>query len=150
MTELKIKRAGVEPPKTTGVSSGGAAGRPEGSDFADSVKTARKTLLDGELRKMLDQTRALGEVFLRSPDEEKLDRYKQGIKEYLERASKEAFSLRQEFGTAHGGQQKVYQLVETVNKEIDSLTQETLQKDKALALLSSLDEIRGLVLDLFS
>lgn len=150
MVDLKIKSTGIEPGKPS--VSGNAVSpvqRPAGS-FSESVTSARKSILDGELRQMLDQTRKLGDVFLRSPDEPKLEKYKQAIREYLGRASKEMFSLKQETGDAREGRQKVYQLVETVNKEVDTLTRETLQKDQALNLLASLDEIRGLVLDLIT
>lgn len=150
MVDLKIKGTGIEPGKSSaGSPAPSPVQRPAGS-FAESVTAARKNILDGELRQMLDQTRKLGDVFLRLPDEPKLEKYKQAVREYLGRASKEMFSLKQETGDAQEGRQKVYQLVETVNKDVDTLTRETLQKDKALTLLASLDEIRGLVLDLIT
>ena len=58
------------------------------------------------------------------------------------------FSLKEELGNEKEGQRKVYQLVETLDKEVDALTRETLQKDKALLLLGSLDDLRGLIVDL--
>ena len=149
MVDLKVKGPGLEPSKTA-LGGGMAAGKSNGTGFSESVKTARRSLVDGELKGMLDQTRRLGDVFLKSPDESKMNSYKQAIKEFLERAGKELFSLKQEMGNASQGQQKVYQLIETVDREVDSLTRETLQKDKALLLLGSLDDIRGLVLDLIS
>lgn len=149
MVDVKIKGNTVEPAKPQ-ISSSGSSPKTGGPAFSDSVKSARRTVLDGELKAMLEQTRTLGDTFFRSPDEGKLDRYKSAIREYLDRARNELFSLKQEFGSAQGGQQKVFQLVETVNKEVDDLTRETLQKDKALQLLGSLDDIRGLVLDLIT
>lgn len=109
---------------------------------------ARQSLIDGSLRDVLTIVRARGERFLRSPDEEKLEDYKDGIKQYLERARKEMFSLKEELGSEKDGQRKVYQLVETIDRDVDALTRETLQKDKALTLLGSLDDLRGLIVDL--
>ncbi|HEY9069603.1 MAG TPA: YaaR family protein [Candidatus Ozemobacteraceae bacterium] len=151
MVDIKVKGNGVDParseaakrPATTAGGTGKAA-------FGTSLKTARRQVLEGDLRAMLDQVRGLGDRFLKAPDEDKLDAYKDAISQYLERVSKETFSLRQELGDLRDGQQKVYQLVETVKQDIDGLTRETLQKDKALGLLGSLDDIRGLVLDLFT
>jgi uncharacterized protein YaaR (DUF327 family) len=148
MSDLRVKGVGVEPPKSH-VGEPAATSRPDAGEFSDSVKIARKNLLDGELKKMLEQTRVLGEAFFRGPNEEKLEKYKQGIKEFLEKATKELFALKQEFGFSRGGQQKVFQLVETVNREVDTMTRENLLKDKALQLLGTLDDIRGLILDLF-
>ncbi len=154
MSDLKVKGHGLDPagPGTPGagkVPAGVTPGAGEPS-FNASMKQAHRTRLDGELKEILGTIRALGDRFLRSPDEAKLNSYKDGIKGYLKRIATELFSLRQETGSPKDGQQKVYQLVETVDAEIDSLTRETLQKDKALALLASLDEIRGLVLDLIT
>lgn len=149
MTDLKIKGPAIDPGSQplSGKTGSAAVTAPP---FADTLKQARVSQLDGELKEILSKIRAMGDRFFRSPDEEKLDAYKNGIKGYLQRVGKEMFSLRQETGNPKDGQQKVYQLVETVNSEIDNLTRQTLQKDKALQLLASLDDIRGLVLDLIT
>jgi hypothetical protein len=151
MVDLKIKGTGIETkaPNTGGLPVN-AGTRNEGPQFAGMVKGARRQVVDGELKSLLEQTRTIGERFLKSPDETKLNTYKSALKDYLNRASKELFSLKQEFGASHQGQQKVYQLVETIDREVDTLTRETLQQDKALQLLGSLDEIRGLILDLIT
>lgn len=149
MTALKIKGPSLDagaPPQTGKAATGQISSPP----FADSLKDARAAQLDGELKEILSKIRALGDRFFRSPDGEKLDAYKGGIKQYLQRVGKEMFSLRQETGTPKDGQQKLYQLVETINSELDDLTRKTLQQDKALQLLASLDDIRGLVLDLIT
>jgi len=140
---------------TTGTTGAGGTSGPGGvgsgkaqeGGFAESVKTARRELLDGDLRKILDQVRARGDQFLRNPTHATLDHYKDGIKQFLQRAKKELFSLKEENGPKKDGQQKVFQLVETVDADVNALTQETLQKDRSLSLLASLDEIRGLVLN---
>jgi len=151
MVDIKVKSPVVDTTRhETPKRSGGATGGVPQSQFGTAMKSARRQVLDGDLRQMLDQVRNFGDTFLKSPDEEKLDQYKDAISQYLERVSKETFSLRQELGSMKDGQQKVYQLVDTVKHDIDGLTRETLQKDKALGLLSSLDDIRGLVLDLFT
>ncbi|HOY66522.1 MAG TPA: YaaR family protein [Candidatus Ozemobacteraceae bacterium] len=151
MVDLKVKGNGLDPARNEAAKrSATPAGGTGKAAFGSSLKTARRQVLDGDLRQMLDQVRGFGDRFLKSPDEEKLDAYKDAISQYLERVSKETFSLRQELGEMRDGQQKVYQLVETVKQDIDGLTRDTLQKDKALGLLGSLDDIRGLVLDLFT
>jgi len=151
MVDIKVKGPAVDPARreATKKSSGTSAGTDRAA-FGSAVKTARRQVLEGDLHQMLDKVRSIGDVFFRSPDEEKLDDYKDAVSQYLDRVSKETFSLRQELGSMKDGQQKVYQLVDTVKHDIDGLTRESLQKDKALALLGSLDEIRGLVLDLFT
>lgn len=151
MVDIKVKGPGLDSAgRETTKKTGGIAGEAGGARFGTAIKSARRQVLDGDLRQMLDQVKILGDKFFRSPDEDGLDTYKDAISQYLDRVSKETFSLRQELGSMKDGQQKVYQLVDTVKSDIDGLTRESLQKDKALALLGSLDDIRGLVLDLFT
>ena len=114
------------------------------------MKSAHRGQVDGELQSLLDAVKANGDRFLKSPNETRLESYKDSIQAFLKRAGKELFSLKEEFGAAGRGQQKVYQLVETVNRDLDALTRETLEKDKALQLLSALDDIRGLLIDLIT
>jgi len=147
MVDLKISGGNLDNVSSPNVGKP-TAGKAGEINFYDSVVTAQKSLVDGDLKEMLAQVRSLGDRFFKSPDENTLESYKSGIKSYLERVSKELFSLKQESGTPKEGYQKVYQFVETLDSETDSLTRETLQKDKSLRLLASLDEIRGLVLDL--
>ncbi|MBF0500892.1 MAG: DUF327 family protein [Candidatus Riflebacteria bacterium] len=116
--------------------------------FSESIGSARRTLIDGSLRDVLAIVRARGERFLRSPEEKLLEEYKDGITQFLERARKELFALKEELGSEKDGQRKVFQLVETIDRDVDMLTRETLQKDKPLLLLASLDDIRGLIVDL--
>lgn len=155
MNDLKVKTPGLDPAgtpvagKAPQTAVGGATSGPA-APFQDTLKQAERARLDGELKEILSTIRTLGERFVRAPDENKLNSYKDGIRQYLQRISKELFSLRQEPGSTKDGQQKIYQMVETVNHDLDSLTRETLQKDRALSLLASLDEIRGLVLDLIT
>lgn len=117
--------------------------------FHGALKQARRHLLEGSLNEMLIAVRRLGKQFLQTPDEKNLDEYRDAVSQYLEKISREIFALKQEMGTAsQDGQQKVYQLVETVNQEMEEITRETFKQEKALKLLSSLEEIRGLVLDI--
>lgn len=146
---MRVKRSG-ESITGGGKSSVGGSGKTklESLTFASTIRESSRNILDGELTEMLAEVRRLGEVFMKSPDEDSLDIYKDAIKQYLTRISREIFSVRQESGAAQEGRRKIYQLVEVVRSDLDSLTRETLQKDKALSLLASLDDIRGLVLDL--
>lgn len=162
MIDFKVGGSNIDPRSNTGPGKGpvsgssgatasgtgtAGAGKNQEGTFADSVKGARRELLDGDLRKIIDQVRTRGDQFLRNPTHATLDFYKDGIKQFLQRAKKELFSLKEENGPKKDGQQKVFQLVETLDADVNALTQETLQKDKSLSLLASLDEIRGLVLN---
>lgn len=116
--------------------------------FGTALRTARREALDGDFQTLLAEVRARGKRFLDRPDENTLETYKDGVRQFLKKVATEVFALKEDAGRPQDGQQKIYQLVETVREDLDSLTRSTLQQDKALGLLASLDDIRGLVLDL--
>ena len=117
-------------------------------EFNTQLKTAKKSVFDGDLKSLISMVKDLGDKFLRSPDEKLLHSYKDSIKDFLNKISTDFISLREEFGAKQEGEQKVYQLVKTAESEVESLTKETLTESKAVDLLASLDDIRGLVLDI--
>ena len=153
MVDLKIHSPTTEArprPKMSPGTGAGATSSESEKSFQAKVKTIQREKLDGDLKGILDQVRNRGRLFLAGPSQERLETYKDGLKQFLDRVKKEIFSLKNELGPEKDGQQKVFQLIETVDSEIDGLTRETLQQDKALALLASLDDIRGLALDILS
>ncbi|MBF0543711.1 MAG: YaaR family protein [Candidatus Riflebacteria bacterium] len=149
MIDLKVQSPSIEP--TTTSDKGKAVSNSKvGPAFFETVKDAKKKLLDGDLKDLISQVKAYGDRFFRSPDQNTLATFKSAIGEFLGRIKKELFSIKTEPGSVKDGQQKVYQLVETLDKDVVSLTQETLQKDKSLTLLAGLDDIRGLTIDLIT
>lgn len=119
-----------------------------GSNTFQSVfKTARLDNFNGTMQELISIVRQRGEAFIHAPQEESLSSYRESVKYFLNRIREEFLSLKEEFGASRDGEQRVYQLVEKADGQADSLTKEAFTQDKALDLLSSLDDIRGLVLD---
>ncbi len=135
--------SGVKSSQTTNSASGVG-----GSDSFQSVfKTARLDNFNGTMKELLDIVRTRGTEFIHSPQEESLNSYRESVKLFLNRIKDEFLSLKEEFGASRDGEQRLYQLVETAGGQADSMTKEAFTQDKALDLLASLDDIRGLVLD---
>ena len=93
------------------------------------------------------QGRVLGET-LNLMD---LKKYKDLIKKFLDYAVNKMYKMREQHGWDRRGRHKVYTMVETVNKELEGLTKMLLseQKDK-ITILAKVDEIRGLLIDIYS
>lgn len=132
-------RAGASRPVTTGATSG--------SEFKGALKEARLENFNGSMRELIDQVKSRGERFLKSPEEGLLNSYKESVKLFLKKLKDEFLSLKEEFGAKKDGEQKVYQTVSVAEGEVAALTREALNEGKAIELLASLDDIRGLVLD---
>ncbi len=116
--------------------------------FSSQLKEVQKNHIDQDLKTLINEVKELGEKLLRSPEEKLLGKYKTSIKNFLGKISKDFLSLKEEFGAKHEGEQKVYQLVNLTESEVESITAEAFNDKKAVNLLASLDDIRGLVLDI--
>ncbi|GAB1351559.1 MAG TPA: DUF327 family protein [Candidatus Rifleibacterium sp.] len=132
-------RAGASRPTT--------AGATQGSEFKGVLKEVRLETFNGSMRELIDQVKSRGERFLKSPEEGLLNSYKESVKLFLKKLKEEFLSLKEEFGAKKDGEQKVYQTVSVAEGEVSALTREALNEGKAIELLASLDDIRGLVLD---
>lgn len=119
----------------------------QGSEFRASLKDARLGIFNGSMKELINEVKTRGEKFLRNPEEGLLNSYKESVKLFLNKLKNEFLSLKEEFGAKRDGEQKIYQTVDTADGEVSALTREALSEGKALNLLASLDDIRGLVLD---
>jgi uncharacterized protein YaaR (DUF327 family) len=119
-----------------------------GTSFSEKVKETRTRLLSDDLDELARIVKERGKTFLKSPEEGLLKSYKESIKQFLKKVANEFLSLKEEFGASQDSEQKVFQLVNSVDSEVESLTKDTLSENRAVGLLASLDDIRGLVLDI--
>ena len=148
---VKINNSNISNTSSSGIKSSSSANSTSGVGGSDSFqsvfKTARLDNFNGSMKELLDIVRARGEAFIHSPQEESLGSYRESVKLFLNKIKEEFLSLKEEFGASRDGEQRVYQLIDNAGGQADSLTKEAFTQDKALDLLSSLDDIRGLVID---
>ncbi|MGM0598447.1 MAG: YaaR family protein [Candidatus Rifleibacteriota bacterium] len=144
---VKITNQNIDPGKTPENKhvKGNSSDR---GQFKAELKTSSVKILDQNLEQLIDTVKTRGESFLKSPDENLLKSYKDSIKQFLKKVTREFLSLKEEFGAPSEGEKKVFQLVNSTDSEVESLTRDTLNENQAVNLLSSLDDIRGLVLDI--
>lgn len=116
--------------------------------FTDQLKQSRLKMFNGDMNELMQIVKRQGEKFIKSPDSVLLKSYKESVKSFLTKLKDEFISLKEEFGASRDRQQKVYQLVESVDSDVQALTKELLNENKAVSLLADLDDIRGLVLDI--
>ncbi len=132
-------KAGSGKPVPTGASQNG--------EFRATLKEARLGLFNGTMKELITEVKARGEKFLRNPEEGLLNSYKESVKLFLNKLKNEFLSLKEEFGAKKDGEHKIFHTVDTAEGEVAALTREALSEGKAINLLASLDDIRGMVLD---
>lgn len=91
-----------------------------------------------------------GEKLGKKVDIRELKKYKDLISSFLEEAVGSSCKFSKESFLDRRGRYRVYATVKKINEEVDSLTKEVLsaQKDN-IKVLQKLDDIRGLIMDIF-
>lgn len=104
----------------------------------------------GEIREALDQLMldvdGAASDLLQNPGEAQLTRYTQAVRNFLRKAQGEAFAINRHFDRHN----RLYMLVREVDSQLASLTDQVLHtQGKALEMAARIQEIRGILLDLY-
>ncbi|MBU0899675.1 YaaR family protein [bacterium] len=111
----------------------------------DSIE--RKKHLD-QLLTSLDQQ---GKIFTEKPIYDNLLKYKELVVAFMKEAIGESYQTKEKISGRSFEKQKIYYIVEKINKNLEELTKKVLSEHhKILELAGKIDEIRGLLLDLYS
>lgn len=106
---------------------------------------------EAELKKLLDEIEAFGKELLLYKTPYALKKYKKKVRSFLKEIMKD-FENRQIISnvTNKDGKHKIYYIVEYVNKHLGTLREDALNRIKDnLQLVSTLEELRGLIVDVF-
>lgn len=77
-------------------------------------------------------------------------KYKNLVKEFLDVATKNSHQFTKQNFLDRRGRHRVYAIVKNVDRELDALTKEFLQEEvDRISILKRLDDIRGMLLDIF-
>jgi uncharacterized protein YaaR (DUF327 family) len=120
-------------------------------DFLDVLEQQEPLLWQESLNKLLRQLDEVGARLSRSFSLYDLRNYKDLLQHFLKETQGRVYVMRQQIGWSRFGKSKLYQRIERINLELDELTKITLNQQKdPLKMLNKLDEIRGLLVDLYS
>ena len=146
---MKVTKFGRARERTVPEGRGRSSLSVEQSTFLDSLqeKAVRQVSLDAALE-MVDR---LSRDLRRNPTFEHLFRYKKAIRGLLQRLIKEMYVVEEKISYDALGRRHLYVMVEEVDKKLEELTRLFLQRElPSLELARRLDEIRGMVLDLYT
>lgn len=113
----------------------------------ESSDLKTKEMLDG----VLDSINEAGSRFLEHPTYENLLTYKGLVQRFMRVAVERLYRVKERLGSRVTDQQKVYTIIEEVDKRLKSLTDEVLSgQSDSLSLMAKIDDIRGMLVDLYS
>jgi len=119
--------------------------------FGEQLFRVRGDIIKEKLENLLRDIAAQGQKLTENLNIKDLKRYKELVRSFMHEAVDKMYRLKEEAGWDRRGRHKIYMMVNTVDKELENLTALMVeeQKDK-VAILAKIDEIRGLLLDIYN
>ncbi|MGD8400654.1 MAG: YaaR family protein [Bacillota bacterium] len=99
---------------------------------------------------LLDKIDAAGAALQKSPSVAGIKHYRQLVREFMEEALHHSYQVETDSKWDYSGNRKEYVIVKNVNRILEELTDTLVDQEKSqIDLIAKLDEIRGMLLDLF-
>lgn len=137
---------------TSGSSKGGTRGKVKAthSPFLEALKVTSDDLTTKELDEILLSVDEAGRALMEDPTYENLITYKDLVKRFMKETLSRLYRVREKM-SRRTFDEKIYVIVEEVDKRLAALTDEVLASQiDPLTLVAKLDEIRGMLVDLYS
>lgn len=107
--------------------------------------------LQSQLSLMMEDIIQQGNRLSRRMDVRDMKQYRKLIQEFMNEIATHSHQFSRENFLDRKGRHRVYGIIKKINMTLDELAEELLNEEKDnLAILSKIDEIRGLLLDIFT
>lgn len=134
----------IQPSRNIGVKDKTVSAR---SDFSESFMKSYKSATKEELESYIKDTKKKGNKLILSKSYIDVKNYKSTIKNYLKAVVDYTYILNKNIGF---WENQYYSTVETINEQLESLTNELLSEEKEnLDISSTIDTIQGLLIDIY-
>ncbi len=107
--------------------------------------------LQAKLQSLMEAITMEGDKISKKKDLRDVKHYRGLIKEFLNEVVSRSHSFTRENFLDRRGRHRVYGIIRLIDENLDELTRELMKEEKDnLAILSTIGEIRGLLLDIFT
>lgn len=146
---MRIRGVGQEAPPARGERSEFGPESVHQSNFSQMLKTAGEHSAAG-WDQLLSQVDKAAQKMLNHPSLETLRAYRAAVRDFLKEAISGSYRMKEESRWDRRGNRRIFCVVQKVNQALEELTTEVLQKNaKPIELMARVDEIRGLLVDLY-
>ena len=134
----------IQPSRNIGVKDKTVSAR---SDFSERYMKSYKSATKEELESYIKDIKKKGNKLILSKSYIDVKNYKSTIKNYLKAVVDYTYILNKNIGF---WENQYYSTVETINEQLESLTNELLSEEKEnLDISSTIDTIQGLLIDIY-
>lgn len=118
--------------------------------FVEKFQNIKSDAVREHLEKLFDEINIQSDKISERLHISEVVRYKGLVKEFLDVAVKNSHQFSKQNFLDKRGRHRVYSIVKSVDRELENITQEFLNKEvDRLAVVRKLDDIRGMLLDVF-
>lgn len=122
------------------------------SDFLKELDTATEEQVKKSLDVLVEEIGSQASVLAKHRTFGELEKYKKLVKDFMQQAIQKIYAVKvSDSSKLMVKRKKVYVLVEKVNAELEEVAKKLItQQAESLDLLSALDRIRGMLVDMYS
>ena len=121
-----------------------------GADFQSQLKELNQKEIRERFDRLFNIVDEQGKKLKESLDKEDLYEYKRRVKDFLRMIQKEFVQAKQSYSWDAAGNLKTHTIIEEINQNLDVLHEMFFQEQAdVLEIVKKIDEIRGLLLDLY-
>lgn len=122
----------------------------EAKDFSKALNKVNQVEYKKDLQRLIEEVDKMAKKLAQTCTLNDLKKYKQAVKKFLKRTIGEAYQAHDETGWNGLGRQKQYILIRKIDENLEDLSHQVLQEQKdSLNILKKLDEIRGILVDMY-
>jgi uncharacterized protein YaaR (DUF327 family) len=147
---LRVKRTGGEsPPPITERLQTQNVGR-KGGAFLDALHDREKSHTAENLEKLMANVDETAKKLLADRSKANLRAYREAVRNFMKEAVGGSYRMKGERRWDRRGNTRILYLIERVNQNMEEVAAMVLQEQAdAMAVMAKLDEIRGLLIDLY-
>jgi len=120
------------------------------SAFMDTLKDTDSENRRQACDQILHQINSMSEELKKAPTPSGIKKYRRLVASFIKEAMSQTYQLNEETHWDRSGNRKSLVTVKNINKALEELTDEVMNREKKqIDLVAKLDEIRGMLLDLY-
>lgn len=128
-----------------------APAQPDGNFKFTLISSIGESALAEKLSGLLDEITGQGERIKKRRDITDMRKYRSLIKDFMNEIVNRSHKFSRENFLDRRGRHRVYGMIRLVDEKLDALAEELIKDEQdALMIMSSIDEIRGLLLDILT
>lgn len=122
-----------------------------GPTFVDAVEQVQRAESEMDLNTLLERVKEQSERVKKRVDIQELLEYKKRVQQFLDHAVKHAMKFERDSHLDRYGNHKIYAIVKKIDEDMDLLTRMVLAEERdTLKILNKLDEVQGMLLDIYT